>query len=316
MADTWGSVPFSALDDERLDGDPGPARAFFALVMLTCDDHGLFEGDAQALARRLGCDRQWVEDGLADIEERGLVERYEAPGRRRKVGRVIGYHDFSGHIDRKAYPSQRTASLYPDQDGNIIPGKEGRKRKEQGSEPDGKRPASKPQERRKSGASDAQVGGKSGASKPQAPRKTEEKRGEEKRGDPRATHSEGGATSAPPQPSPPGSTDARAIGSPVAVASPPALGGAGEATPAVVKQPQPKPGRRETPQQVAAMARALLSNPTLSVEELRRVAGLPPDPEPEHEPVVDEPDWDALEAIARARSAPPLDTTWNAGDAR
>jgi hypothetical protein len=33
------------------------------------------------------------------------------------------------------------------------------------------------------------------------------------------------------QPSPPGSTDARAIGSPVAVASPPALGGAGEATP-------------------------------------------------------------------------------------
>lgn len=33
------------------------------------------------------------------------------------------------------------------------------------------------------------------------------------------------------EPSPPGSTDARAIGSPVAVASPPALGGAGEATP-------------------------------------------------------------------------------------
>lgn len=41
------------------------------------------------------------------------------------------------------------------------------------------------------------------------------------------------------QPSPPGSTDARAIGSPVAVASSPALGGAGEATPEGSDQPDP-----------------------------------------------------------------------------
>lgn len=226
MADTWGSVPYSALDDERLDGDSGPTRAFFALVMLACDDHGLFEGDAPAFARRFGCDPQWVEDGFAEIESRGLVERYEAPGRRRKVGRVIGYHDFGGHVERKAYPSQRTASLYPDKSGDIIPGKDGRKRKDSGSQAD-KSPASKPQVGRKSGASDAQPASKSGASKPQGPRKTEEKRGEEKRRDPRATHSERGATSAPPQPSPPGSTDARAIGSPDEGVSPPALLGAG-----------------------------------------------------------------------------------------
>lgn len=227
MTDTWGSVPFSALDDERLDGDPGPARAFFALVMVACDDHGLFEGDGPALARRLGCDQRWVEDGLVDLEQRGLVERYEAPGRRRKVGRVIGYHAFAGHPERKAYPSQRSASLYPDQSGQTIPGKDGRRRSATASQAPANHPASDAQVASKSSATGKKATGKPAATKPPGRRQTEEKRREEKRRDLRPTDEERGATSAPPLSSPSGSTNARAIESSEKGGPEPALEGAG-----------------------------------------------------------------------------------------
>lgn len=255
MADSYSMVPLSALDDERLDGDAGPVRAAFALVMLVTDDWGRFEGDTDALARRLGVSADWMGPMLVQLEGRGLIELYAAPGRRRLVGEVIGYADYPGHAPRKSAPSTRAASLYPGRDGEITPGKNARR-----AAPDAapKKAGNIGQGRGKVGASSGKAAGNPEGKTGQARGRAEERRGEEIR-DPPASQSDqvGPPEGAPTQPTPAASTDARATSAPIEpdpeprapVASPPALGGAGEAPSedAQEQQQDPEPPPRPRP---------------------------------------------------------------------
>jgi len=144
MADTWGSAPYSAFHDELLDGATMEERGFFALVKVFSNDVDLFEGDAAAFARLVGGERADVERLMVALTERGLIRRYQAPGRVRLVGQII--KSYEGDCHRKANPSQRTKSFLPFEDGSFFEGRS----KSASDEKDGVQPP------RKSGASNLQ----------------------------------------------------------------------------------------------------------------------------------------------------------------
>lgn len=109
----------SELMDELFDGDDGADRVFYATLVLFSDDWGLFEGDAVALARDIAASPGYVEDRLSSLAARGVVKLYHAPGRIRRVGRIVHHDQLDGHVDRKAHESRRGAARFPDESGQI-----------------------------------------------------------------------------------------------------------------------------------------------------------------------------------------------------
>ncbi len=120
--DTYGTCPFSAYVDERLDGDDGPYRAFFGMVMNLADDDGYFPRDIGEFCRRTGCAPSYVEGMFDELERRELTTKFVPDGKRRLSGRVVNFHQIQGHPDRKRYPSLHTASSYLREDGSTFDG--------------------------------------------------------------------------------------------------------------------------------------------------------------------------------------------------
>lgn len=128
MADDFGSCPWTLYTDERLAEASLADITGATLIMMACDDYGRFEGRARVLARRIGSTPDEVEDLFERLERLRFVVFFDAPsdGGTRRVGEVVGFHDFPGLPFRAASPSQRGAALYPDRDGKFAPGRRAR----------------------------------------------------------------------------------------------------------------------------------------------------------------------------------------------
>lgn len=147
--DSYGTVPYSVSDDPRFDDDAGQDRAFFFVIMLFADDWGRFDGSAKAFGRRVNMEQSYVDERLKALEGRGVVQFYEILQGRvvRRVGEVIGFHDFAGHTERKAFPAKRGGSEFPNRDGTLMESRRGRdeaKKAAKEPKPDAKLETSKP----------------------------------------------------------------------------------------------------------------------------------------------------------------------------
>jgi len=121
MSDTWGTVPYSIFDDERLDGDDGPDRTFMVMILSLTDDRGRFEGSIDALCRRTGCSKKYVQERLESVKRRELIDLYQVEGRARPVGEVIRFHLLPGLPDTKRFEAKRRESAFPARDGTVEP---------------------------------------------------------------------------------------------------------------------------------------------------------------------------------------------------
>lgn len=121
------SVFRSETIDELFDGDPGQDRTFYAILVLFADDWGRFEGDAPALARDIGVLAEYAKDRLSSLENRGLISRYNATGRIRQIGELVHWDDLDGKDKRRSNVSERSASKFPDRNGEMMAGRRGRK---------------------------------------------------------------------------------------------------------------------------------------------------------------------------------------------
>lgn len=122
MADDFGTFPLDAFDDERLDGAPMWVIHGFMVIIGVADDYGRFDGRPHALASQWRCAPQEVSDLLAFLKDRKLVEFYEVPGRGGvpcKVGEIVDFFSYRGHVRRRKNESDRGAPHYPDRDGTM-----------------------------------------------------------------------------------------------------------------------------------------------------------------------------------------------------
>lgn len=102
--------PNEVVDDERLDELSDGAHLVYYAILGIATHRARFPGSARALCRRLRLlNAAWVERCLVELEDGGLIERYEGRGAMDAVvvvGRLVRYRDYSSLPDKRRYPSK------------------------------------------------------------------------------------------------------------------------------------------------------------------------------------------------------------------